>query len=90
VIYILPNLFQIFNAPPDVHTKQLIVLEVVDGPSVHFIYFLTVFFYLFFYLKLTFLPARVKTDTSTIEKRRTNILNKKVILELPKRFNDDE
>ena len=53
----LQNLFQVFNAPPDVHTKQLIVLEVVDGPSVQdflsktfspFYFILTIFFYYLF------------------------------------------
>ena len=66
------------NASPDVHRpkKQLIMLEV--GPSVHFIFIfnrllLSILLNLILYLQLTFLSARVKTDTSTIEKRRTNI-----------------
>jgi hypothetical protein len=62
--------FQTYTDP----TKQL-MLEVVDGPSVRFLFNFNILLKLSFilYLQLTFLSARVKTDASTIEKRRTNI-----------------
>jgi hypothetical protein len=52
------------------------MLEVVEGPSVHFIYFLTIFFLSVFTYSFIFYPlpttnnlsARVKTDASTIDK----------------------
>ena len=35
--------------------KQLIMLEVVEGPSVRFIYFINIFFYLYLTILLTLL-----------------------------------
>ena len=67
--------------------KQLIMLEVVDGPSVRFLFNFNILLKLSFilYLPTTInLSADLKTDASTIEKRRTNIFF--IVTKIPTSF----